>query len=267
MNNAVNEFHQVPVVILCGGNGIMLNEQTKQRVNKGLVEVLGKPLFLWVMHHYALHGATNFMLATGLHGEQFGISLLNAGAKADADNSDSYEVTIAQAVCRVRIVTVAKDATTAERLFACKPWLEQVDRFALTYSDTLSDVDLSAEMRVHMSQGLVATLVATKFPVRFRVLGIRSGEAIVRAFASRPVIEAASINGGYYIFTKELWKEVYGLDRLGALEDQPLERLAASGQLSAFEHHGIWQNCDTERDLSELSKIAEQLDSMAKKIS
>jgi glucose-1-phosphate cytidylyltransferase len=266
MNNLINEFRQTPVVILCGGKGVMLNEQKKERINKGLIEVLDKPLFFWVMQHYALHGATEFMLATGFQGEKFGATLMNAGAKIDTDNPGNYEITIAQTTCRVRIVSTSGNATTAERLLACKPWLEQVDRFALTYSDTLSDVDLSAEMRFHKSQGLVATLVATKFPVRFRILGIRSGEAVVRAFASRPVIEAASINGGYYIFTKELWKEIYGLDRLAVLEDQPLERLAAQRQLAAFEHNGIWQNCDTERDLAELRNLAQHLDSMTRRI-
>ena len=262
MNNAANEFRRVPVVILCGGKGVMLNELTKQRVNKALVEVLDKPLFFWVMHHYALYGATDFMLATGFQGKQFADALIKAGAKTVGENLDCYEVKVAQMVCRVRIVPTNADATTADRLLACKPWLEMVDRFALTYSDTLSDVDLSAEMRFHISQGLVATLVATKFPVRFRILGIRSGETLVRAFASRPVIEAANINGGYYIFTKELWKEIYSRDMSVALEDQPLEQLAATGQLAAFEHNGIWQNCDTERDLAELKKIAMHLESM-----
>lgn len=244
----------------------MLSEKSKHRVNKGLVEVLDKPLFLWVMHHYALHGATDFMLATGFQCEQFREALINFGAKAEAENPDTYDFTIAQTVCHVRLVLTAKDATTAERLLGCKPWLEQAERFVLTYSDTLSDVDLSAEMRFHKAQKLVATLVATKLPVRFRVLGIRSGEAVVRAFASRPVIEAASINGGYYIFTKEIWEKVYGVDAGGALEDKPLDRLAAAGQLAAFEHNGVWQNCDTERDLAELCKLALHLDSATRQI-
>lgn len=266
MNNATNEFNQVPVVILCGGKGVMLNEKQNQRVNKGLIQVQNKPLFGWVMHHYALHGATDFMLAIGFQGEKFGAALEAVGAKADADKPGCYDVTIAQTACRVRLVSTAEGATTAERLLACKPWLEQTERFAVTYSDTLSDVDLSAEMRFHKSQKLVATLVATKFPVRFRILGIRTGEAVVRAFASRPVIEAASINGGYYIFTSALWKEAYGLDKLVALENQPLEHLAAAGQLAAFEHNGRWQNCDAERDLAELRKLTQHLDSLARRL-
>lgn len=263
MKNNTNEFNQIPVVILCGGKGIMLDEQQIHRLNKGLIQVRNKPLFWWVMHHYALHGASDFMLATGFQGEQFGVALEAAGATAVAGQPGCFTVTIAATSCRVRIVPTTKDATTAERLLACKPWLDKAERFALTYSDTLSDVDLSAEMRFHKSQKLVATLVATKYPVRFRILGMRQGETIVRAFAPRPVIDAASINGGYYIFTRELWNDTYGLVKSVALENQPLERLAAAGQLAAFEHKGNWQHCDAERDIAELGKLTQHLDTLA----
>jgi glucose-1-phosphate cytidylyltransferase len=259
MENSTNEFNQIPVAILCGGKGILLDEKQNQRQNKSLIQVLSKPLFWWVMHHYALHGATNFILATGFQGEKFGAALEAAGGKVDAGDANCYVVTIATTSCHVRVVPTALDATTGERLLACKPWLIKAERFALTYSDTLSDVDLSAEVRFHKNQKLVATLVATKYPVRFRILGMRHGEAVVRAFAPRPVIEAASINGGYYIFSTALWDDAYALSSLVALENQPLERLAAAGQLAAFEHKGNWQHCDAERDLVELSNLAQQL--------
>jgi glucose-1-phosphate cytidylyltransferase len=266
MNSLSNEFNQVPVVILCGGKGVMLDEKQNQRINKGLINIQNKPLFLWVVHHYALNGATSFILATGLQNEQFKTALESAGAKADTNNLNCYNLTIAQSTCHVRIVKSVPDATTAERLFACKQWLEQANLFAVTYSDTLSDVDLSEEMRFHKSQKLVATLVAAKYPIRFRVLGIRRGEVIVRAFASRPVIESVSINGGYYIFTSALWEETFGLDKPVALENQSLESLVAVGQLAAFEHNGCWQNYDAERDLIALQKIAQYLDAHTSRI-
>jgi glucose-1-phosphate cytidylyltransferase len=262
MKNLTNEFNQIPVVILCGGKGIILDEKQNHRLNKSLIQVQKKPLFWWVMHHYALHGATDFILATGFQSELFGAVLEAAGAKADTEAANCYIVTIAAISCHVRLVPTAQDATTGERLLDCKPWLNQAERFALTYSDTLSDVDLSAEMRFHKSQKLVATLVATKYPVRFRILGIRQSESIVRAFAPRPVIEAATINGGYYIFTSALWSDSFSPSKLVALENQPLEHLAAAGQLAAFEHNGRWQHCDAERDLVELDKLAQQLASL-----
>ena len=117
-------------------------------------------------------------------------------------------------------------------------------------------MDLGAELAFHTSEQRVATLVSAKFPVRFRVLGIRSGETAVRAFASRPVIEAASINGGYYLFTQAIWQAQYGLEQADALENKPLEQLAQAGQLAAFAHSGAWQNCDSERDFECIERIA-----------
>lgn len=263
MENLTNEFNQTPVVILCGGKGILLDEKQNQRLNKSLIQVQGKPLFWWVMSHYALHGATAFILATGYQSERFGSALEAAGAKADAEEANCYVVTIATKSCRVRLVPTTQDATTGERLLACKPWLTQAERFALTYSDTLSDVDLGAEMRFHKSQKLIATLVAIQYPVRFRILGIRHGETIVRAFAPRPVIEDNLVNGGYYIFSGALWDDTYGLTKAVALENQPLERLAAAGQLAAFDHKGNWQHCDSERDLAAINMLALDINSLA----
>ena len=98
--------------------------------------------------------------------------------------------------------------------------------------------------------------------MRFRILGVRAGEVLVRGFASRPVIESSNINGGYYIFTNELWKDFLSFEKSGTLEGQVLESLVASNQLTAFEHDGLWQNCDAERDLIELAQIARSLDSI-----
>jgi|GEM_PF-2047808 len=259
-----NVFINTPVVVLCGGKGIVLSEKQNCRINKGLIIVADKPIFLWVIFHYVLHGATDFILATGIQGEQFGPALVNFGAIAVQGQTGFYTVTTDFATFTVRIVQTLPDATTAGRLLACKPWLDHVERFAVTYSDTLSTVDLSSEMRFHKAENRVATLVATQSPVRFRILGVRHGETLVRAFAPRPVIESSSINGGYYLFTRDLWNEDYGLNSSVALENQPLDRLAAFAQLAAFAHKGEWQYCDAERDLPTLEGMALRLEELLK---
>ena len=256
MTMTTNQFEQVPVAILCGGQGVLV-EGHDGRVNKALIEVEGRPLVAWVMLHYALHGASDFVLATGLQGERFDAALLAAGARADGQSR--YRLTLAGRACTVRLVPTPAEATTAERLLACRPSLGDAAHFALTYSDTLSEADLGEEMRFHREQGLVATLLGTTYPVRFRILGIRQGESLVRAFAPRPVIEAASINGGFYLFTAALWEARYGVVPGVALENGPLERLAAAGQLAAFDGKAAWQHCDAERDLAPLAAIARGL--------
>ena len=253
----IQQFKNVPIVVLCGGQGVMFDTPHSQRLNKGLVPVHGKPLFFWVLYHYAAHGAVDFILATGLQSDQFAEALCSIGAAPDTRQSDRYNINIAGQTCNVRIVETAVNATTSARLLACHTWLAEAEHFALTYSDTLSDVDLSGEMAFHKAQGLVATLVGTPYPVRFRILGVRQDEALVRAFAPRPIIESAAINGGYYIFNQGIWDDRYGLSPQVALEELPLERLAAAGQLAAFAHKGRWQHFDAERDLAVLAELAQ----------
>jgi glucose-1-phosphate cytidylyltransferase len=221
-----------------------------------LLQLQGKPLFWWVLHHYARYGARTFILATGIQGDAFAPALTALGAQARASDPQVFDLTVNDHPCQIRLFPTGAQANTAQRLLACKPWVEDANRFALTYSDTVSDVDLGAELAFHASEQRVATLVSAKFPVRFRVLGIRSGETAVRAFAQRPVIDAASINGGYYLFTQTIWEAQYGLEHADALENNPLEQLAQAGQLAAFVHSGAWQNCDSERDFECIERIA-----------
>lgn len=250
-------FNEVPVVILCGGQGVVLGESQGQRINKALVRVNGKPLFWWVVVHYAQHGAQKFLLPAGLQAEQFHSVLREeCGASPDPVQPDTYQVEIAGLKRQLRVLTTPVEANTAQRLLVCKPLLTHAPRFALTYSDTLSDVDLSAELDFHAAQHSVATLVSTQCPVRFRILGVRQGESVVRAFAPQPVIEAAAINGGFYLFTSKVWDDVDGDT---ALETGTLDKLAIQAQLTAFEHRGRWQHCDAERDLAPLTRIAQQL--------
>lgn len=257
MNKA---FHEVPVVILCGGQGVVLGEGQSQRLNKALVRINGKPLFWWGVLHYALHGARQYWLATGLQADHFHKVLReDCGAHADPVQPDTYWMEIGTQKLQIHLVSTPPEANTAQRLLACRPFLEQAPRFALTYSDTLSDVDLSAELDFHAAQGTVGSLVSTQCPVRFRILGMRQGQTIVRAFAPKPVIEAAAINGGYYLFTQRVWEDAFGLDGQSALESAPLDKLVAQQQLTAFEHRGQWQHCDAERDLAPLQRIAQQL--------
>ena len=249
----------LPVIVLSGGRGVLFDEHQPVRTNKALVQVEGRPLLYWVMLAYAREGATDFLVAAGMQAEAIGQALGALGAVTDADDPACHRLALGGRSCAVRVVPTPAHATTGDRLLACRPALDALgrpERFAVTYSDTLSDVDLGAVLRFHLAQGRLATVVGARLPVRFRILGVRAGEVLVRGFADRPVIEAASINGGFYLFSAALWARVQTLVPGVALEEAPLEELAALGELAAFDHRGAWQCCDTERDLPELRRIA-----------
>lgn len=259
-NTASDSLQNVPVVILCGGRKVLLNDGSCIAKNKALVQIKDKPLFWWGLVQYALCGARTFILSTGVQAESFHDALLALGAKQSTADSNCYALNMLGQDCQIRLVESGENTTTGERLLACRSYLTSAKVFALTYSDTLSDVNLGSVYDFHQKHGLVASLVGTQFPIRFRILGIRYNEIKVRAFASRPVIEAASINGGFYYFTDAIWGDEFHLIKKHALENEPLEALAASKQLAAFDHSGRWQNFDAERDLVEIISLAEALE-------
>jgi glucose-1-phosphate cytidylyltransferase len=259
-NIASNSLKNVPVVILCGGRKVLLNNGSYIPRNKALVEVRGRPLFWWNLFQYALYGARDLILSTGVQADSFHDALLSLGAKKSVSDRNCYTLDILGQDCQIRLVESGEDATTAGRLLACRSYLNSAKVFALTYSDTLSDVNLSAVYDFHQKHGLVASLVGAQLPIRFRILGIRYNEIKVRAFASRPVIEAASINGGFYYFTDAICEDRFHLIKKHALENEPLEALAAAKQLAAFDYAGKWQNFDAERDLDEIASLAKVLE-------
>ncbi len=254
MQNLVSNLSETPVVILCGGNGIVIDE-SGLRTNKALIRVAGQAIVTWVMRHYAAAGFRTFILAAGLQADKL-VDMLKSDHGATADGN-SLSLTLAGAPCSVRIVTAPSNATTGDRLKVCRPYLIEHDYFCVTYSDTLSDVNLTDLYRFHIFGGQIASLVAAEYPVRFRILGMRLGDTVVRGFATKPVIEMTPVNGGFYLFNRAVFDERY----LGAsqdnlvLENDVLNRLATDGQLRAFSHKGRWQNLDCERDLIALSQI------------
>lgn len=261
MSTTPSDFSSIPVVVLCGGRSVSLGGAGAQPSNKALVPLRGQPMFSWVLRHYVRHGARQFIMATGLQSERFPAALVALGAQVDSQDANLYGLRLDGADCSVRLVHTGDADSTAARLLACKAHVQNQPCFALTYSDTLSDVDLNAVLRLHRAQQSVATLVAARAPVRFRVLGIRHGESLVRAFSPRPVIEASRINGGYYLLSPALWEVAYGLSPDVALENQPLDALAAAGQLAAYAHPGQWHYLDTDRDLAILDTLAAGLES------
>ncbi|MEK7748409.1 MAG: sugar phosphate nucleotidyltransferase [Nitrospirota bacterium] len=256
MPNPISNLAETPVVILCGGKGIVIDD-SGLRTNKALIQVAGHAIVTWVMRHYVSAGFRNFILATGFQSDKL-VDMLKSNHGATL-NGDVQSLLLAGTRCSVSIVTTPDNATTGDRLKACRPYLRGADYFCTSYSDTLSDVNLTELCRFHLFGGQIASLVAAEYPVRFRILGMRLGDDTrVRGFATKPVIEMAPINGGFYLFNHAIFDERYlgvSQDNL-VLENEVLDRLSADGQLRAFCHKGRWQTLDCERDLIPLSQIA-----------
>ncbi len=258
MPDPVIDFATVPVVILCGGNGIFI-DNTGVRRNKALVEVEGEPMIAHVIRIYLRAGFRTFVLAGGYQASAL-VSTIGAqyNGTSEPGNPGVLHVNIAGVRCTVRFVDTGEVAQTGDRLKSCRPYIDGHNWFCATYSDTLSDVDLIDMHRFHQAHGKVATLLAAQYPTRFRVLGLRLGETQVRGFSPRPVLGGEPINGGFYFFDRRIFEDRFlGYAAENAiLEEGALEGLVSARELMAFFHQGAWQCLDSERDLKPLGRIA-----------
>lgn len=220
-----------PVAILCGGRGTRLQERTAS-IPKPLVEIGGEPILGHVIRIYAAHGARRFVLLTGHLGEQ-----VEGYVRA---RTWPAGVEIACLDTGLETPTGGRIARAAERLGG--------GTFCASYADGLADVDLPGLLALHRARGRLATVTVVRPPLPFGV-AVLDGNDAVAGFHEKPRSEVW-INGGFFVF------EPGALDYLSAesvLEREPLERLAAGGELSAFRHEGFWACLDTHKDAVELN--------------
>ncbi len=235
------------VVILAGGRGTRFAEETDIRP-KPMIEIGGMPILLHVMKIYGKHGLTNFIIASGyknwmikdyfqnfvLHNSDLEVDL-GGGSHQTTRKVEGYD-------WRVTVVDTGLDTPTAGRLLRLKKYLGD-DPFFLTYGDGVSDVDIPQLLDVHREQGRLATVTAVHPPARFGRLTLDGKR--VNQFVEKPQVDRGWINGGFFVFEPGVFKYL-GEDV--NLEREPLERLAAEDQLTAYSHEGFWLPMDTLRD-------------------
>ena len=247
---------QMEAVILCGGQGTRLREETEFKP-KPMVEIGGKPLLLHLMSYYAAHGHKDFVLCLGYLGDVIKRYFLDFAALSSdftVDLSDQHRVELhskAHRDWRVTCVDTGANAMTGARLARVARYLH-ADDFLLTYGDGLSNVDLGGLVKFHRSHGKLATVTGVHPPGRFGELAI-DGER-VRSFVEKPAGAGEDlINGGFFVF-KRRFLDLVTPDDSCMLEREPLERAARDGELMVHRHDGYWQCMDTYRDLMSLEQ-------------
>jgi len=243
----------IPVVILAGGFGTRLREETAFRP-KPMVEVGGRPLLWHVMKIYDHFGFRQFVLPVGYLGD-----MIKAYFLSYADRHADFTVeTRSGKLLRhdtppeswsVTVVDTGLATMTGGRIRRLDRYLP--GRFMVTYGDGVADVPIDRVLAFHKSHGRLATVTAVRPPSRFGVLGLE-GDRVVE-FAEKPQAEGGWINGGFMVFEREVLR--YLIDDGTVLEREPLERLAADGQLMAYRHRGFWEPMDTERDRNNLMRL------------
>ena len=240
-------------VILAGGRGTRISEETHLRP-KPMVEIGGKPILWHIMKIYAAHGVTDFIVCLGYQGyvikEYFHNYLLHTDDVAFdlAEGRIEYLGANKREPWRVMLVDTGLATETGGRVRRLRPHLEHEDAFCLTYGDGLGDVDITKLLAFHRGHRKLATMTVVHPPGRFGVVGLEGTRAVT--FQEKPNVESGFINGGFFVLNPRVLDLIEG-DRT-VWEKEPLERLAAGGELAAFRHDGFWQPMDTLREKEQL---------------
>jgi glucose-1-phosphate cytidylyltransferase len=218
------------VVILCGGLGSRLAEETKL-IPKPMVKIGKVPIVQHIINFYESYGFQDFILATGYKKE-----FLERYFKKNK---------------RVKCIFTGKNTLTGGRLLRLKNYFSKDENFFLTYGDGLSNQNLKNLVKFHSKHKKIATLTAVRPTARFGELKILKNK--VKKFQEKPQLKDNWINGGFFIFNEKIFNYISG-DKM-MLEREPFLKLTKQNELMAFKHYGFWQCMDTMRDKNVLSKL------------
>ncbi len=249
------------VVILCGGRGTRLREETEFRP-KPMVPIGGKPILWHIMKYYAHFGHKDFVLCLGYKGEMIkeyfrnylwntcDVSLsLGRQVKVqfhDRHGEEDWVVTLAD---------TGADSMTAFRIRRIQRYIGKGEPFLLTYGDGLSTIDINASVASHQKAGRICTVSAVHPAGRFGQMRIDDSGAI-HVFNEKPQMEEAYINGGYMVCDYKLFDYLTD-DPKVMFEREPISKLVQDGQLHSFKHEGFWQPMDTFQEAQYLNRLWE----------
>ena len=242
------------VIILAGGFGSRLSEYT-ETIPKPMVSVGGKPILWHIMRTYAHFGHKDFYLALGYKAEVIKeyflhYRSLNADFTVNLATGDIEPHQVDDTDWRVTMIHTGLESMTGGRIKRLKQFIGN-EPFLLTYGDGVADINIEALVNFHNSHGKMVTISAVHPGARFGELEIKDNQII--SFKEKPQTRQGWINGGYFVIEPEFFDLISGDNTV--LEQEPLEKVAAMGELMAFQHDGYWQCVDTKRDRDHLEEL------------
>jgi glucose-1-phosphate cytidylyltransferase len=257
MSSRDTPLERMPVVILAGGLGTRMREET-ERVPKPLVPIGERPILWHIMKLYAHHGAQRFVLCLGFkswqikeyflrYREQIADLTVRLGEHRpptvhDHAAEEDWEVTLAE---------TGLDTGTGGRLWKVRDYVD-TDTFVVTYGDGLGSVDIGALLAFHRAHGRIGTVTGVHPTSRYGEMKTEGGRVV--EFNEKPTVAEGSVSGGFFVFDRAVFD--YLDDDPGLfLELEPLQRLARDGELSVHLHEGFWHPMDTYRDYLHLNEV------------
>ena len=250
-------FPNMQVVILCGGLGTRLREETEYRP-KPMVPVGGRPILWHIMKLYAHHGHKDFVLCLGYKGDvikeyfrNYHWNTSDVTLRLGRNPQITYHNQHDEEDWTVTLLDTGQETQTGGRLRRAIPFIAD-DTFLFTYGDGLTNSDINGSIAFHKRHGAVATVTAVKPTGRFGELAM-DGETIT-GFHEKPEDENGFISGGFFVLDKRVGDYLGEQDDC-VLERQPMERLVKEGNLKAWCHDGFWQCMDTYREQELLNRM------------
>ena len=245
------------VGILAGGHGTRLAEETEIKP-KPMVEIGGRPILWHIMMHYSCFGHNEFVIALGYKGEVIKRYMVdycslhsNLTVNLKAGRVDLHDTDGIQD-WTINLIDTGLNTMTGGRIKRLQPYMGN-ETFMLTWGDGVSTVDLNRLLAFHRAHGRLITMTAVRPPARYGHMEF-DGDRI-REFTEKPQTAEGWINGAFFVAEPQVFDYIDGDDT--QFEKEPLERLAADGELMAYKHDGFWQCMDTLRDKYVLEKLWE----------
>ena len=236
-------------VILAGGLGSRLSEETALRP-KPMVEIGGRPVLWHIMKIYSSFGINDFIICLGYKGNMIkeyfaNYFLYSADVTIDLAKCTSVYHNNVCEPWRVTLIDTGFDTMTGGRLRRVLPLVQDEEMFCFTYGDGLANVNIAALIEFHQRHGKMATLTAVQPRGRFGALNM-SGDGTLVSLMEKPKGDRRWVNGGFLVLSPKVGS--YLKDDTTVWEQEPLETLAAEGNVAAFKHTGFWHPMDTLND-------------------
>jgi glucose-1-phosphate cytidylyltransferase len=249
-----NEANKIPVVILCGGAGTRLKEETEFKP-KPIIKIGNRPILWHIMKIYSHYGFNDFILCLGYKGEiikEYFIEhkWLSQDFSLDLDSqritylNDNFKEN-----WRIILADTGLETLTAGRLYGVKKYLEGVDRFMLTYGDGLANLNIPKLIEFHQNSGKIATITGAHPSSKYGLVEANA-DKLITSFRQKPSLEDY-VNIGFMVFEKKIF-DYLGQD--GMIEDVFID-LARDKQLVMYQHDGFFHAMDTYRDYEDLNKM------------
>lgn len=245
------------IVILCGGKGTRLREETEYRP-KPLVEIGNKPILWHIMKIYSYYGFNDFVLCLGYKGwmikEYFlNYKTMNNDFTLILNNSKNvkFHKSLNEQNWTITFVDTGENTMTGARIKKIEKYID-TSSFMLTYGDGVANINIKDLVKFHRSHRKAATVTGVHPSSRFGELIVKKNEVV--KFSEKPQIHDGLINGGFFIFNKEIFKYLKE-DNDCVLEKEPLEQLSIDNKLMVYAHKGFWYCMDTYRDSQFLNEV------------